>query len=285
MLTAASPTSSSTLFIPLRCDLPHSLFHMVHSVIKYITVSQLKSVLCPSIISFSQEDIPLPFKTKIPSSLWSYWYRWLLLPWIIYSRYPCSSISLLLSPFLFWHLPPLSSLIMFMVLLSFTWAAWPTSCSSWVGSALYTSILCKALYLSSVSAQIIHLPRVCLSLKMFKKFFNCFLILLCTLLPPKTLNRTSTIGSFIPSMILMFLSTFKLPTPWNEAAVFSAVSLCEGLNKHLSHEWMNSVCVKWDAGDQETMKYSLDDPLGSCHLTGMWPKWEEFTTFWWSCTK
>lgn len=56
MLTAASSNLLLLpIFIPLRHDLPHSLLHLVHSVIKYITVSQLKSVLCPLIFSHLQE--------------------------------------------------------------------------------------------------------------------------------------------------------------------------------------------------------------------------------------
>lgn len=129
--------------------------------------------------------MPLLFKTKIPSPLWSCWYCWLLLPWILYSLYTCSLISLLLSWLVFWHLPLLSFQCHVPQLGS------RSSSHIYLGSIthqlLFLRMLCSAhlhpLYMLLTFA-VYRLnwfncsgsacPSIC-----SKSFLNCFLILLC----------------------------------------------------------------------------------------------------------
>lgn len=249
MLTAASPTSSSSLFSSLSgvTHLTHSLFHVAHSALKYITVSQLKSVLRLPIVSYSQEEDSPVQRLKLlhlseAVDIVDFFLEFSV-PFIPVASFSSSSPGSFSGIFLCSvfnvmflsdvHGPPLT----------LTWAAWSTSCSSWEGSALHTFILWTWSLFFQCICSTDPLAQGLLVPPYVQKVFELFPGSSLYTSSPKTLNRTSTIGSLMQSMILMFLSTFKLPTPWDEAALFFAISLCEGLNKHLSNEWMNFLCA------------------------------------------
>lgn len=181
VLTAAFPDHPLfPIFIPRRRDLLTSLPISCCTFCPHVTAPQLKSVRMATRPSFSTER-RLPCSRLAPSSLCSADAvdspSWNPLPLTPPAEVPSSS------PAPFQHLPlptfkcPVRQFCPWSCSLSPPRAARPTSCSSWAGSALHTSILCTSslpFWCVCSTGPLAQGPFV---LQYVQFFLNCFLIL------------------------------------------------------------------------------------------------------------